>query len=592
MYYTEIVSGGAHNRNNNFVHLNDNQSNFDLDCFGVDVVDAFHSVYKYTEKPTVLAKYNKPVGADSLFWDIDNTSLDVALQDTKTMVSRLLYMGIYPQHIHVYFSGNKGFHIVVPSQRLVDVGATQHIPTIVCNVCAGIAAGLSSFDRMVYDRTRIFRMANSRHSKTHNYKTGITCDHVNSLSIGEIVSMSQTQHNKPSSWVLEPMSNDELDAAIDEAVKNVTSVVPKKNTKFSFNEIEQGIQYGFAEGKRNSGLTTLAGVLHNKNIGKNFAIAFLHSVNEKSSPPLEEHNIKTIVDSVYSYPVIGHTDITDKDIITIKDASDQYVTLRNRTGKLNTGFTHIDKSLTYFDPGEVLIITGRSGIGKTTLGMQFVNQLAKSVGGYGLFVSLEMPSPSLFLRAATITTNSTGREALGIEAISKLILDEPSKIIEVCDAWDRLLIVDKDSLTMEQIEQCYYMAEQKYGHVCAVCIDYGGLVRGADDYQKISQIARGMKTLAKRTHARIIPVVQMSRLAGDGTVEVKMHHLRDTGAWEEGADYIIAGWLSKYDAGRIHFKMLKNRWQERDSRFDIINSGLSYTTTDYVGDTQTHDDPF
>jgi replicative DNA helicase len=120
--------------------------------------------------------------------------------------------------------------------------------------------------------------------------------------------------------------------------------------------------------------------------------------------------------------------------------------------------------------------------------------------------------------------------------------------------------------------------------VSAVFIDYGGLIRGAEDYNKISSIARGLKELSKKLNTRVMCAVQLSRAAGDGTIPVTMDMLRDSGAWEEAADYIIGAWFSRSDQHRIHASILKNRQGERDVLFDIINKGLYYHTEDVKAD--------
>ena len=60
-----------------------------------------------------------------------------------------------------------------------------------------------------------------------------------------------------------------------------------------------------------------------------------------------------------------------------------------------------------------------------------------------------------------------------------------------------------------------------------------------------------------------------------------MNHLRDSGALEESADSILGLWVDANDSNRIHGKMLKNRYGERNKRFDFINKGLYLTSEDY-----------
>ena len=250
---------------------------------------------------------------------------------------------------------------------------------------------------------------------------------------------------------------------------------------------------------------------------------------------------------------------------------------------------HIDKYIKYFDPGQVLMITARAGCGKTTLGMQLINGLVNSFQSKGLFTSLEMPNHDIFARCAIIEKNKDRANPLTTECVfDELMKDEIIKK-QTIEQWKNLLIIDRDSLTLEQIENYFQLANDKCGHkIEALMIDYGGLIRGSDNYEGISKIARGIKSLAKRLHTRIIIVVQLSRAAKDGKIRVTMDMLRDTGAWEESADYILGCWLSPSDPKRIHSSVLKNRYGDRDIDFDIINQGLFYYTEDFKPETQSY----
>jgi len=63
--------------------------------------------------------------------------------------------------------------------------------------------------------------------------------------------------------------------------------------------------------------------------------------------------------------------------------------------------------------------------------------------------------------------------------------------------------------------------------------------------------------------------------------------LRDSGAWEEGADYIIGIWHSMSEANRLHASIIKDRFGERNKKFDIINKGLYYSTDEFKEERQT-----
>jgi replicative DNA helicase len=88
-------------------------------------------------------------------------------------------------------------------------------------------------------------------------------------------------------------------------------------------------------------------------------------------------------------------------------------------------------------------------------------------------------------------------------------------------------------------------AEAKAGQkIRLLCVDYLGRMKGTgkDAYEKISEIAKGLKNVAKECHMAVIVVVQLNRTGGKGTVEVEMDMARDSGQIEEAADYAIGMW--------------------------------------------------
>jgi replicative DNA helicase len=112
-------------------------------------------------------------------------------------------------------------------------------------------------------------------------------------------------------------------------------------------------------------------------------------------------------------------------------------------------------------------------------------------------------------------------------------------------------------------------------------IDYVGLMDGTDDYQGLSSVARELKNMAKRLNTRVVVLVQLSRKAGDGTVEVQLHHLVDSGALEASADIILGLWRSSGDDSRIHTKFVKNRDGIINVKSDLLQNGLNYDSVPY-----------
>ena len=586
--WCEIVQYGASNRGNVICQPD---GNLTLDYYGEKCVDAYHSVYMHTEAYSQYKNarggksgYEGEVNINYLYFDIDNEDSNLAQRDAVALYDRIIGIGVNPKSVRMYFSGCKGYHIIVPVLEISIIQNNYTLNQVIKSVCTTIAQGIGSFDGRIYDKTRIFRTPNSIHSKTDLHKICLSAHELKNLRIHELKRIAKQQ--RQSFKYEEPTENSKLRELIRDAQSHLTDEV-KVVSSFSGNQLIDGITNGFTSGNRNTGLTSIAGMLHRRNIGENFIHSIMSLVNNNSDDPLPDNEIDTIVSSISNYPVDSqYVDPKTEEIMTFSDASKKFFAVRNRFDKVDFGFPHLNEQVPFFDPGDVFLICARAGVGKTSFAMQMHNNLSRCSKGYGLFTSLEMASHFIFLRAACMDRNSGDEKYSAYDVTDQLMADK-AIASGIAKNWERLLIIDKDTLSLDKIEQYYVLAKEKYPELNNLLVDYGGLLKGADDYKGISQIARGLKGLAKRLATRLTVVVQMSRGAGDGTVPVRMDQLRDTGAWEEGADYIYGGWISAVDSSRIRMKALKNRWlEQRGAMFDLINKGLNYTSSEYIPDSK------
>ena len=596
--FYEVVRGGVTNRG--IIKALD-KTPYELDYHGFEgLVDCYNSVFAHSSdfvdfyaKGNSIIGYNDEVISGRIkvdtnwfVWDIDNVDLHKATSDAAYLIKKItkLYLKLPLENFRVFFSGNKGYHIFYLSPELEELGDVPNKNAIVRDVCSFLASDIESFDTKIYDAARIIRTTNSINSATGLYKIPIDIN-MFSKSVEEIVNTVKLEsQNQKQIDYSEPSK--EMDGVLFDLIKQSLDkklARAESSGKLSSNDLLEGIKNGFSQGNRNSGLTSIAGMLHRRGCDDNFVGAIVGAINNAAETPLGEQEIHTIVRSVSRYSVDpAFVEVTNKDVLTIRDSLNNYVNTRKRVDRVNTGFDHMNLQLPFFDPGDVMLIAARSGVGKTTLSMQLLNNLAQSCHGYGLFESLEMANPFIGLRASCIKLNQ-GETKYSAEEVSDLIVNRKELIDEISEYWERLLIVDKDSLNLQQIEDYYNIANDMCNNsLRALLIDYGGLIRGTENYEGVSLVAKSLKGLAKRLQTRVIVVVQLSRAAGDGTMPVRMDMLRDSGSWEEGADYIYGGWVSKDDSNRIHISCLKNRWLEgRNNMFDLINTGLHLRSEEY-----------
>lgn len=180
-----------------------------------------------------------------------------------------------------------------------------------------------------------------------------------------------------------------------------------------------------------------------------------------------------------------------------------------------TGLEEIDKMLNGgIRPMEVTVIAARPSIGKTSLGMQVCESIAKREDAV-LFVSVEM--------AAT-------------ELMNRIAKQGPKRADEVA----KLPIYIEDRyMDLDDILNCIRLGKRR-NMLKVVVIDYVQLIRTNDRLQKHEKIERCMnelKWLAKELRIAVVPLAQINRESEKrDDKKPRLSDLKGAGAIEESAD--------------------------------------------------------
>jgi hypothetical protein len=148
---------------------------------------------------TTIQTFNNKEHADGedlivdFYADFDGES---ALDDVQKTIEHFVNLGIDEANIGVWFSGNKGFHIVIP--REIFGGEISPRAVKIWRILAeGICGELQSWDRTVYSSRRMWRVENTKHGGSGLYKIPLTVEDIQTLSLGEIKALAvkkQTPH--------------------------------------------------------------------------------------------------------------------------------------------------------------------------------------------------------------------------------------------------------------------------------------------------------------------------------------------------------------------------------------------------------------
>lgn len=128
-----------------------------------------------------------------LYFDLDSDDPAKSQADAVKVIDFFTKeLDIKPSDMWVYFSGSKGFHILVSSTALAI-----EPNNLLCKVFKHIAGylihrlELSTLDLVVYTVPRMLRLPNSVHQKTRLFKIELTIDEIKTLSIQDIQTLAK-----------------------------------------------------------------------------------------------------------------------------------------------------------------------------------------------------------------------------------------------------------------------------------------------------------------------------------------------------------------------------------------------------------------
>jgi replicative DNA helicase len=237
---------------------------------------------------------------------------------------------------------------------------------------------------------------------------------------------------------------------------------------------------------------------------------------------------------------------------------------------IETGFRELDRMCSGMHRGDLYIVAGRPGMGKTAFVLNLAVNVACPRGveqseggdfeapaeqpGHGvLFCSLEMPKEQL---AARLLASEARVDMSGIRSGRPQREDWP-KLTEAAARLSRLplWIDDTPALTLldlrAKIRRLQAEIARGDAHVPAqslglVAIDYLQLMQGRRDAgsreQEISELSRGLKALAKEMGVPVLALSQLNRAVETRTTKDKrpqLSDLRESGAIEQDADAIF-----------------------------------------------------
>jgi replicative DNA helicase len=217
------------------------------------------------------------------------------------------------------------------------------------------------------------------------------------------------------------------------------------------------------------------------------------------------------------------------------------------TSGTSTGLDGLDEYTTGFHPGELLILAGRPGMGKTTLALNIAASVAAS-GKPVVVFSLEMPSVQL---GSKILAENAGVNQ-SIVRSGRVNQSQIDRLVRAKNEADDvpLWIYDSPGCTTAEIDSKCRQVESLAGEpVGLVVLDYLQLMRGEGKTreQAVSAISRELKIVARRLDAPVLALSQLNRsVESRQDKRPMMSDLRESGAIEQDADAVMMIFRPEY----------------------------------------------
>lgn len=214
---------------------------------------------------------------------------------------------------------------------------------------------------------------------------------------------------------------------------------------------------------------------------------------------------------------------------------------------LMTGFTDLDRLLDGMDAGNLYVLAGRPGMGKTALALSIALNVArrgKSVANF----NLEMPALQVWQRLAALNLR------FDFQKIRKGDMTEREwrEFAEVVGSISELsmFVDDTPQLTPTQLSAKCRRIYAEHG-LDLVTVDHLQLMNPGKSYgnrnQDVGEISRSLKTLAKSLDVPVLALAQLNRsVESRADKHPQLSDLRDSGEIEQDADAVLFLYRDEY----------------------------------------------
>jgi len=215
---------------------------------------------------------------------------------------------------------------------------------------------------------------------------------------------------------------------------------------------------------------------------------------------------------------------------------------------LNSGFSQFNNMTLGLQKSDFIVVAARPSMGKTAFCLNIAENVAVINKVPVAIFSLEMSKEQLVQR---LLASFSGVDSQKLRTGKNILDDEWDKINIALGKLSEteIYIDDTPSMTVMDIRAKARRLKAKHGNLGMLIVDYMQLMRGNSDnrVQELSEISRGLKTLARELEIPVIALSQLSRaVESRNNKRPMLSDLRESGAIEQDADIVVFLYRHEY----------------------------------------------
>lgn len=566
--------------------------------------DFYSSIYYYNEEQynkfqvTNSVKGIKDVVTNKLTFDFDSKdNIQLAKNDVLALYKNFNTHKINPEMTEIYFSGNKGYHIILNLSKDISPEKAEQLAINV------FGKDLKTLDLGVYNASRIFRLPNTKNEKSGLYKTQLTYDQFTKFTLKDIKEYAKKPNGyKPGPTIdLNPelLKEEKKEAKIEVIkkefnIKNIDWTKKPRHWKDYRWALAQGY---FTSGNRHNALMILAATCRGLGYDKEQTFYLCKAAIKKQAvlTGQEEHSKEELWNNIIEQSIFGDQweggqyspennawlkkycqennfkwDKEDyKPIISLDDMSKKFTDYATNFDKniIKTGLPTLDENVMLL-ASTLVGILGNPGSSKTSQALKILKYNSQQ-GIQSTFFSMDMGLPIIY---AKLIQNLKGYSLKTVMDIYKNSPKEANELIEqVKKIYKHVGFNFQSGLNVADMKEVIKKQEESTGTPTKlVVIDYLECIASefSDPTASGGKIANQLKDLANELNVCILLLLQTQKHSTPSVSDplLSMKQVKGSSILEQAMSVILTLWREGYDPKTVKddkyvsFACVKNRF--------------------------------